>query len=605
MVPSSSQEDWTVAGIDLGTSNCCVSVYHNGKSEVISLDGSKTIPSIVTFYENKIEYGQAAKQHRSMRDAMPVYELKRLFGIPYEQYRNQCTCDTTTYQVVKHDNKCWLRLKDSEDNSWDIAPEQVYSMLFAYLFKCASDLYRNIIKGVVITVPANFTPIQIHEMIISAKMAGLRVLRVIYEPNAAALYYSKIDKTVTGDVLVCDVGGGTTDITLMKYSNNAFSIEYTTGNPHLGGCDFDRVLAYLFCDRAQQQNESYHVPAASNQFLRVVQKIENYKLKYSAMDSKDKLVEFSIKDLLDVDTEDVINISVKDINNEFMHLYDQIVMEAKKCVKSKGWADYTIQTVLLVGGSSRLPLIRKKFEDAFSNANVIDLPDPDTIVSQGACEIAWMEYCSMKNLPVPSLPVKFVDMLAFDLKYYLNGKEHIIFHNGEIITEEQITCSLLKVPDNKLVIYMGDQSHDPNNDVKLGYFEIPMLETTLVEFPVNGNDFNMQRRTSGKNEMKILIDKCVGLRMTIIFGGNTANARFVYNDDLDEKDVKYITALNSIYNMMARIKRLYSRRNDVMRLVQTWEAQEVLFRFHMHRIKAEENCKNIKDRFQLSYYCLL
>lgn len=127
----------------------------------------------------------------SKSGAMPVYELKRLFGIPYEQYYNQFNFDVTTYQVVRHGNKSWLRLKEDYDNQWDIAPEHVYSMLLSYLFRRASDLYNGVIKGVVITVPANFTPIQIHETVLSAKMAGLNVLRIIYEPNAAALAYRR------------------------------------------------------------------------------------------------------------------------------------------------------------------------------------------------------------------------------------------------------------------------------------------------------------------------------------------------------------------------------------------------------------------------------
>lgn len=246
----------------------------------MALDSLKTTPSVVTFYEDRIEYGYPAKENRSKSGAMPVYELKRLFGIPYEQYYNQFNFDVTTYQVVRHGNKSWLRLKEDYDNQWDIAPEHVYSMLLSYLFRRASDLYNGVIKGVVITVPANFTPIQIHETVLSAKMAGLNVLRIIYEPNAAALAYRRQNERIANKVLVCDVGGGTTDITLMKYADNSFSIGAHFRQLPLGWLRFRSCPGHLVLQQSAQSEQ--RLPRASRPRTgspAVLQRIEKYKLR--------------------------------------------------------------------------------------------------------------------------------------------------------------------------------------------------------------------------------------------------------------------------------------------------------------------------------------
>lgn len=607
MGPASSNQDWAVAGIDLGTSNCCVSVFYNGKLEVVALDSLKTTPSVVTFYEDRIEYGYPAKENRSKSGAMPVYELKRLFGIPYEQYYNQFNFDVTTYQVVRHGNKSWLRLKEDYDNQWDIAPEHVYSMLLSYLFRRASDLYNGVIKGVVITVPANFTPIQIHETVLSAKMAGLNVLRIIYEPNAAALAYRRQNERIANKVLVCDVGGGTTDITLMKYSDNSFSIVRTSGNSHLGGCDFDRALAILFCNKARNLSSDFHVPPASNRFIRVLQRIEKYKLQFSKLKTPEETVEFSLDDLLDADTQDSVKISVRDFNNECMHLYDRIVKEATECVKSEDWLRSEVGTVLLVGGCSRLPLIKEKLENAFPNANVTALPDPDTIVSLGACEVAAREYCDANHIYMDPLPVQFVNMLAFDLKYYQDGKSHLIFSYGQINTEEmRILYSSLKVADNKLVVFMGDRSDGPCRDVELGYFAVPVWGMACEDSSDDSKEDKFPRTNSRKKEMTILIDSCVELQIAYRIGDSRGKAAFVYRDDLDRKDIQYITALNSIYSMMEIIQKRYSKNAQVMDLVQKWKEGEVSYRFKLHSILAERNAKAIKEGFRLSLvYCTL
>jgi molecular chaperone DnaK len=237
-----------VIGIDLGTTNSCVSIIENGKTKVIeNSEGARTTPSIVAYANGEILVGASAKRQAVTNPKNTIYASKRLIGRKFDEQAVQKDIDLMPYKIVKADNgDAWV-----EVNGDKLAPPQISAEVLRKMKKTAEDYLGSEVTQAVITVPAYFNDSQRQATKDAGKIAGLEVLRIINEPTAAALAYG-VDKADKKDrkVAVYDLGGGTFDVSIIEIANvdNEKQIEVlsTNGDTFLGGEDFDqRIMDYL------------------------------------------------------------------------------------------------------------------------------------------------------------------------------------------------------------------------------------------------------------------------------------------------------------------------------------------------------------------------
>ena len=341
-------------GIDLGTTYCCVGIYNNGKVEIISNEnGEKIIPSFISLSDdsnNKILIGSEAKKNKNLKT---IYDIKRLIGKDYlkDEYKY------LSYDIINKDNKPYINFLDK-----DMSPEELSSIILIYLKKMAEKYLGYTVNDAVITVPAYFNDLQRQSTKNAGYAAGLNVLRIINEPTAAAIAYG-IDKISTDKriIIVIDIGGGTTDISLLSLEEGVFEVISTSGNTNLGGEDIDNILVSYI---AEQLNID----------LFDKNKLKDLKLKVEKL-KKQLSDEVSVEIDGLVITQDLFNNLCIDIFNKFLEPINIVV---------KNISIHEINDIILVGGITRIPKIRNLILDYFNNKNLYYDINPDEAIASGA-----------------------------------------------------------------------------------------------------------------------------------------------------------------------------------------------------------------------------
>lgn len=594
----SEDSDPPVVGIDLGTCYCSITIGKDGRAEVVSDGGSKTIPSVVTFYENRVEYGLTAKNNRLNPGAMPVYELKRLLGLPYKVYRSKCGIDLTTYSVLNENNKIVLQLNRDYEKNTRIYPEHVYSMFFSYFASRASEAYGSMIRDAVITVPASFTPIQIHETIVAAELAGLNVMEVEYEPSAAALECKPLLPRGAQYALICDMGAGTVDISLLSIKENKLVVLNTSGDPCLGGCDFDMVLADLFCQKLMVLNPLFYISRASNRYIRLVQQMESFKIQLSSKRSPDETIELHVDSLLGIASTEVVTISVQEFIEACYELYSRILRVARKCIEEAKIVFHQYDCVLLVGGSSRLPGVREGFMQAFDldKEHVILPDDPDTIVSRGAYRIAVNAYYKKRAMPTTPLPMAQKKGLAFDIYYRKGQSTKLALEKGnDLQVIHTHTLSFLE-DGNRLYMYIDDK--------RFGYFDVPVTDFSHSNEASHTSDAESVNRKKSKYSIELIVDERLELQLQFSVGEINGRVSFIYDNDVSQEERKRIATINDLYSLLNRLRR--ERRNDgqAQQRVAEWESTEVGNRLKWCNNDIERMVGLIHETFAMYSVCL-
>ena len=399
-------------GIDFGTTNSCLSVWHNNKSIIIpDIDGSNTIASVIEINDKKKIIGKEAYMRKNIfektninntenKSIFLVYEIKKLLGKKYSEL-NKEVINMLAYNIVSDDND-YVKIYNEADDSL-FYPEEIATQLFMS-FKHKSELYLskkfdiNInINDAVISVPAYFNKNQREIIKKCAEMANLNVLRLINEPTAAALCYG-LGKNMSKNtnVLVYDFGGGTLDISLLNISEGVFEVLGSCGNSNLGGSDFDRVIMEYcikkFIDTKLFVKEENNENTLEN-FMNNIKEENLQKLKFLAEQAKITLTDnllakikinnfYNKEDLLVEITrekfneicQDLINFSIKPLND---------ILDICNIEKSE------IDEIIMVGGMTRIPIIRYNVE-RFFNKDVNCSIDPDSVVSIGAAIHGYM-----------------------------------------------------------------------------------------------------------------------------------------------------------------------------------------------------------------------
>ncbi len=366
-----------IIGIDLGTTNSCVSVMEGNEPVVIpNSEGKRTTPSIVAFVENgERKIGDPAKRQAITNPEKTIASIKRFMGENFDKVSKEVS--RVPYKVVKGDNNTPRVQIDDRKYS----PQEISAMILQKMKKTAEDYLGQEVTEAVITVPAYFSDSQRQATKEAGEIAGLQVRRIINEPTAASLAYGldKMDRDMK--VAVFDLGGGTFDISILELGDGVFEVKSTDGDTHLGGDDFDQVIIDWLADEFKK-DEGLDLKRDPMALQRLKEAAEKAKIELSSSTQ----TEINLPYIMPVDG--VPKHLVKTLTrSKFEQLSDSLINATiepcKKALKNAGLSASDIDEVLLVGGSTRIPAIQEKVQQLFGKAPSKGV-NPDEVVAVGA-----------------------------------------------------------------------------------------------------------------------------------------------------------------------------------------------------------------------------
>ena len=368
-----------VIGIDLGTTNSCVSVLEGGKPLVITnQEGSRTTPSIVGFGKNKQRLvGQLAKRQAVTNAENTVYSIKRFIGRRWKDA--EVDRRRVSYRcVLGKDNTVNVDIQGKA-----YTPQEISAMVLQKLKTDAETFLGEEVTQAVITVPAYFTDAQRQATKDAGVIAGLEVLRIINEPTAAALAYGLDKQEQEQFVLVFDLGGGTFDVSMLQLGNGIFEVVSTSGNNQLGGDDFDNLIVGWLVDKFNEQ-EGIDLTSDKMALQRLREAAEKAKIELSNLDETSINLPFITAD--DSGPKHLeLELSRVQFEELVAPLVEKIIEPMEQALQDSGLTQQQIDRIVLVGGSTRMPAIAKKIESHFGVEITIDRSiNPDEAVALGA-----------------------------------------------------------------------------------------------------------------------------------------------------------------------------------------------------------------------------
>ncbi|MCF6333350.1 MAG: molecular chaperone DnaK [Draconibacterium sp.] len=366
-----------IIGIDLGTTNSCVSVMEGNEPVVIpNSEGKRTTPSIVAFVENgERKVGDPAKRQAITNPAKTISSIKRFMGETFDRVSKEV--GRVPYKVVKGDNNTPRVQIDDRKYS----PQEISAMVLQKMKKTAEDYLGQEVTEAVITVPAYFSDSQRQATKEAGEIAGLQVRRIINEPTAASLAYGMDKMHKDMKIAVFDLGGGTFDISILELGEGVFEVKSTDGDTHLGGDDFDYVIINWLADEFKN-DEGIDLKKDPMALQRLKEAAEKAKIELSSSTQ----TEINLPYIMPVDG--IPKHLVKTLTRaKFEQLADKLinatVQPCKKALKNAGLSASDIDEIILVGGSTRIPAIQEKVKNLFGKEPSKGV-NPDEVVAVGA-----------------------------------------------------------------------------------------------------------------------------------------------------------------------------------------------------------------------------
>ena len=366
-----------IIGIDLGTTNSCVAVMEGNEPVVIpNSEGRRTTPSVVGFTENgERKVGDPAKRQAITNPQKTIFSIKRFMGETFDRVTKEI--GRVPYKVVKGDNNTPRVLIDDRKYT----PQEISAMVLQKMKKTAEDYLGQEVTEAVITVPAYFSDSQRQATKEAGEIAGLKVKRIINEPTAAALAYGLDKKHKDIKVAVYDLGGGTFDISILELGEGVFEVKSTNGDTHLGGDDFDHEVINWLADEFLK-DEGLDLRKDPMALQRLKEASEKAKIELSSSTE----TEINLPYIMPVDG--VPKHLVKKLSRaKFEQLIDNLVQKTvepcRKAMKDAGLSSAEIDEVILVGGSTRIPMVQKVVENLFGKSPSKGV-NPDEVVAVGA-----------------------------------------------------------------------------------------------------------------------------------------------------------------------------------------------------------------------------
>jgi molecular chaperone DnaK len=381
----------TIIAIDLGTTNSCLAIMENGQPRVIeNAEGARTTPSIMAFKGDEQLVGNSARRQAVTNPENTIFAAKRLIGRRFDDPTVQAATKHLPYKVVKADNgDAWI-----EVNGEKISPQEIGSKVLSKLKSDAEAYLGKKVTQAIVTVPAYFNDSQRQATKDAGTIAGLEVLRIINEPTAAALAYG-LDKSNQGKIVVFDCGGGTHDVSVLEISDGVFEVLSTNGDTALGGEDFDNRIIQFIVDEFKKQE---HMDLSKDKMAmqRVKEAAEKAKIELSST------VETEINlPYITADASGPKHLILKLNRARFEEMVSDLVARAiapcKVALADAGISKGDVAEVILVGGTTRMPVIQKAVKDFFGrepNKSV----NPDEAVALGAAVQAGVLQGEVKDV---------------------------------------------------------------------------------------------------------------------------------------------------------------------------------------------------------------
>jgi len=470
--------DEPIIGIDLGTTFSCVAIMRNEKKEIIAdnKNGDKIIASVVCFKSNsECLIGNLAKNNMLQYSQSTMFDSKRLLG--YKFANKNIQEDIKNWPVIIKEDKKTGKPKyviKVENEEKEYFPEDVASMILNYLKTYSENYINKEIKKVVIGVPANFNNLQRKATIEAAEEAGFEDIKLINEPTAAAIAYGDtIKSNKERKILIFDLGGGTFDVSIIKIKGNKYNVLASLGEEHLGGEDFNqRIINYVINEIKNNDNfkdidfSKKDEKKIINTLKRINKKAEEVKIELSNSFNSS----FYIDDLCGIDDFE-IEITRNKYEELCMDLWNKCLIKVNDALQLSKLKKEEIDEIILVGGSTKTPKIKKMISEHFNGKEPLQNINPDEVVAQGALLAAYLD------LNIHDITSKAIGILIGNnyMDIIIPPETQLPLYNEKpiVFSKSYILKSTNEFNIQNIGIFQGNNK-DMNKNFLLGVFSIQL-----------------------------------------------------------------------------------------------------------------------------------